>query len=418
MRKPSSKSWATPARSSRFMPKPSSWDRRVVAVAEAEVDGDVVPRQRQAPVDPGRRGRGADVRHEGRREQRHERGGSPRVQSGAWPGYTSAVSDLIQLRRSPREFRSAGSRARVNGAAHAEGLSRDLRLPDERRRQRPDAGAARSRRLRAHRRSGGGRSDPDQHLRRAREGRGARVRARAACSGTARRGPTSCSAITGCMAEHLKDEIRRPRARRRRGDRPRRLPAPARQRRGGARAAARSRTRALDREETYEGLDPIARRRRRDRPRHDPARLRQVLHVLRRPLHARARARRGAARDPAPGARAGRGRRQGGAAARPDRELVPLGGRRLRGAAARGGRRRRHRARALHVALPARFRRRRHRGDRRDAARSASTSTCRCRADPTRCWSACAAATTSRRSARSYAKLRARCPASRSRPTC
>ena len=42
--------------------------------------------------------------------------------------------------------------------------------------------------------------------------------------------------------------------------------------------------------------------------------------------------------------------------------------------------RRRHRARALHLALPARLLDRRDRGHRRDARRSASTSTCRCRA--------------------------------------
>ena len=74
-----------------------------------------------------------------------------------------------------------------------------------------------------------------------------------------------------------------------------------------------------------------------------------------------------AARGPAPGARARRRRLQGGAAARPDGELVPLRGRRLRRAPARGGGGRRHRARPLHLALPGRLHRRGDRGDRRGA---------------------------------------------------
>ena len=134
-------------------------------------------------------------------------------------------------------------------------------------------------------------------------------------------------------------------------------PAPAR---AVARHPARSRR-------DLRGARPArGRRRRRRRARHHPARLRQVLHLLRGALHARPRARGAAARDPAPGARPGGRRLQGGAAPRPDRELVPLRGRRLRRAPARGRRRRRHRADPLHVALPARLLRRRHRRDRRE----------------------------------------------------
>ena len=87
-------------------------------------------------------------------------------------------------------------------------------------------------------------------------------------------------------------------------------------------------------------------------------------------------------------------------------------------AAARGRRRRRHRARALHVALPARLHRRRHRRDRRDAARSASTSTCRCRAGRTRCSARMRRGYDFATFRALYAQAARACPASRSRPTC
>ena len=71
-----------PAESSRFRPKPAVLPTGVgVPEADAEVDGDVAARQDEAAVDPGGGGRARDAGHERRREQRHERGGSPRVQS-------------------------------------------------------------------------------------------------------------------------------------------------------------------------------------------------------------------------------------------------------------------------------------------------------------------------------------------------
>ncbi len=109
-------------------------------------------------------------------------------------------------------------------------------------------------RVRTHRGSDARRPHPDQHLRRAREGRGAGVRADQH-AWPRRRRPDVVLGVTGCMAEHLKERIRErapevdlvvgP-------DGYRRLLDHVATARDG-RAVTDTR---LDRDETYEGFDP------------------------------------------------------------------------------------------------------------------------------------------------------------------
>ena len=172
--------------------------------------------------------------------------------------------------------------------------------------------------------------------------------------------------ITGCMAEHLRGELRQQRALRGSGGRAGQLPPLARahraraRRRGGARYRARS---ARD----LRGPRRFAHQRRRgDGPRRHPARLRPLLHLLRGALHARPRARhrrptRSCARR-APWRRAAAARCS--CSARPSIPTAPVEAGREVGFAEllrAGGRGRRHRAHPLHVALPARLHRRGHR---------------------------------------------------------
>ena len=117
-------------------------------------------------------------------------------------------------------------------------------------------GPAARRRLRAHRRSGARRPDPAQHLRRAREGRGAGVRARE----HARRAQGAPRRRAGHHRLHGRaPQGRDPRARavRRRGRRPRRLPPAARARRGARAAARRSTDTRLDRSRPTRGSIPL-----------------------------------------------------------------------------------------------------------------------------------------------------------------
>ena len=175
-----------------------------------------------------------------------------------------------------------------------------------------DARPARARRLRAHRRSGARRPDPDQHLRRAREGRGAGVRAR--------QHARPRKARPGRGPRHHRLHGRAPQGRDPRSARPTSTWWSAPTATGGcsitsstrAPGAPSSTRGSIATRPTRASIPSSRRRRRRDRPRDHPARLRQVLHLLRRALHARARARHAAARDPAPGARHGRGRLQRG----------------------------------------------------------------------------------------------------------
>ncbi len=275
---------------------------------------------------------------------------------------------LVQLRRSSASPTEAAADVRPAAWAAA-GLRRDLRLPDERGRQRADAGGVAGRGLRAHRRSGGGRPDPAEHLRRAGEGGGAGVRAGGdavgAEGGPAGRDPGD-HRLHGRAPE---GEDPAARALRRSGDRSRRLPAVARApvARAGRRARARHGAGPV---RDLRGAGPGAGAggravHRRDRPRHHPARLRQVLHVLRGALHAGARAGDVAARGAAADAGAGRRRRARGATARADGELLSIRGRRLRGVAAGGGGGRGAAPGALHLALSPRFLARGHPGHRR-----------------------------------------------------
>ena len=185
---------------------------RRVAVAKAEVERDVVTGQRQArgrSRAPRRTAR--DGEQESRREQRHERDGQPHVQSGAWPGYTSAVSELIQLRRA-RENSVARNAAPASTADVAEttrkvyletyGCQMNVADSDLMLGLLDRGGYART-------------DDPAAadliliNTCAVREKAEERVFARASMLAHGKARPDVVLGITGCMAEHLKDEIRR-----------------------------------------------------------------------------------------------------------------------------------------------------------------------------------------------------------------
>ena len=213
-------------------------------------------------------------------------------------------------------------------------LPRDLRLPDERGRQR--AHARPSRRVGATRRRAIPREADVILLNTCaiREHAEERVFGRlgaARCSYKLRE-PRLQIGLAGCMAQHHRDArcstVCRSRFRRR----PRRLPAPA----GESRAAGRRSDRRRAARPRRDLRRPRAgARRRRARVDHDHARLRQVLHLLRRAVRARPRAQPAAdavlaqVRD---AARAGLPR---GRLPRPDGQRVPRRRPRLRRPAAR-----------------------------------------------------------------------------------
>ena len=194
MRKPSSKFCATPARSSRFRPHPECRTRAPEGRARSRGrsrarrrDGAASARGRSRATRPRR---GTTTKESPPAATRTRR--PPHVQSGAWPGYTSVVSELIQLRRTGAisVVRKTGPASTASDAkVYLETYGCQMNVADSDLMLRP----ARSRRLRAHGRSGRRRSDPDQHLRGAREGGGAGVRARQHARDTARRAPTWCS---------------------------------------------------------------------------------------------------------------------------------------------------------------------------------------------------------------------------------
>ena len=186
---------------------------------------------------------------------------------------------------------------------------------------------------------------------------------------------------------------------RRSGRRSRRLPPAARSRRARRATVAPVTDTRLDRDETYEGWIAVAAEGEADGV---------VGHVtIQRGCdkfctfcvvpYTRGRERGiAAARDPAPGARAGRRRLQGGPAPRPDGQLVSLRGRSASpSCCARSPPSRASSGsaspRPTRSTSPTRSSRPWPR-----CPRSASTSTCRCRARPTACSSACAAGTTTR----------------------
>ena len=276
------------------------------------------------------------------------------------------MSDLVQLRRSPADSAAPKSTPASTAATrkvYVETYGCQMNVADTE----MVLGLLRAWRVRAHRRSDARRPHPDQHLRRAREGRGAGVRARQHARPRQAR-PDVVLGITGCMAEHLKDAIRerapyvdlvigpdgyRRLARSRRGGarRPRRDRHAARSRRDLRGAGSASRRRAdgvIGRVTIQRGCDkfctfcvvPYTRGRERGAP------PREILR------QARALVAAGCKEVQLLGQTVNSYRYEDVGFAR---------------APARGRRRRRDRARPLHLALPARLLRRRHRRDGRDA---------------------------------------------------
>jgi tRNA A37 methylthiotransferase MiaB len=298
-------------------------------------------------------------------------------------------------------------------AKRAKSLSRDVRLPDECRRQRSNAGLLD--------RGGYARTDDPAaadliliNTCAVREKAEERVFARASMLAHGKARPDVVLGITGCMAEHLKDEIRRraphvdlvigP-------DGYRRLLDHVDEARGGA---AVTDTR-LDREETYEGLDAIAAdgvvghvtiQRGCDkfctfcvvpytRGRERGAAPREILRQVRALVES------GVKEVQLLGQTVNSYRYE-------DVGFAALLRAVARSTASSACASRRPTRSTSRTTSWRRSRRRR---------RSANTCTCPCRADRTRCWSACGAATTSRRSARCSPSC-ARCPGSPSPPIC
>jgi tRNA-2-methylthio-N6-dimethylallyladenosine synthase len=172
------------------------------------------------------------------------------VQIGAWPGYTSAVSDLIQLRRPRANSAAPESAATRKVYLETYGCQMNVADSDLMLGQLDRGGYART-------------DDPAAadliliNTCAVREKAEERVFARASILGHGKARPDVVLGITGCMAEHLKDEIRR------RAPHVDLVIGPDGYRRlldsvEAARAGRAVTDTRLDREETYSGLDPIA----------------------------------------------------------------------------------------------------------------------------------------------------------------